>query len=77
MSRSISMVSAIFVAALLAPSIPVVAQTSLPKYQIAVEVNWASSSLEAKETVHYLNSTGTVLRNIVFNVTPAHFGAFT
>ncbi|MBI2909668.1 MAG: M1 family metallopeptidase [Chloroflexi bacterium] len=48
----------------------------LSRYQISVDVDWAASSLEAKETVTYVNTTGNALGSIVFNVTPANFGTF-
>ncbi|MFH1834438.1 MAG: M1 family metallopeptidase [bacterium] len=70
---------AICLLALALPS-PVWAQappSPLPRYHISVDVDWAAASLEARETVTYFNKTGASLGSIVFNVTPANFGAFT
>lgn len=77
MARVISIVSIISILLLLAAPSPAEAQAPLTRYHISVEVDWAASSLEARESVTYVNQTGNALESIVFNVTPAHFGAFT
>lgn len=63
---------------LLAALFPAGAQAeSRPRYEMQVSLDFNAATLEVQQNTTLRNGTGVELRDLVFQVVPAHFGAFT
>src|SRR5438445_4397617 len=47
------------------------------RYEIVADLDVARARVDATQRTTYVNETGQPLPNLVFDVTPAYFGAFT
>src|SRR3990172_1407915 len=75
---SLRVVSCLLLTVFLLTAVPAqAARPVIPRYELAVNLDYEGAILSVQETVAYTNNTGASLDTLVFNVNPAYFESFT